>query len=106
MKKIVSFIICVALVLALSASAFAEASPASLQSIGMKCDEATFLRSQANTTSPALGQFNPGEFFWCVGSGGGSWYYGYADENSAIYRYYGEKIYGYVDGTYFHIEAY
>lgn len=94
MKRIVSLLLCVVLLMALSVTAFAQTNARVYYA-----KENVFLREKANANSNILGQLDAGEPF-NVERTGNPWYYGYAGEGTNIYDYYGEIMHGYVNGNY------
>lgn len=83
-KRIVSFVLCLVVVLTLTVSAYA---------IGFTAKRAVFVRRGHDTSQEIIGQLNSGDVFWLegphYGSGVGKWYRGYPVSGN-LYDTFGE----------------
>ncbi len=98
MKRVVSILLCVIMVLALSATAFAWDTPNG-GCIYMKATENANFRSGPGTNYTALGVLNTGDEFRATDDTYSPWYAGYPGEKTNLYAYYG-MIKGYAHSSY------
>ncbi len=98
MKRIISLVLCLTLVFALSATAFAF-NITEDGSIPMKAKENVNYRSGPGTNYDSYGILNTGEVFYATDDTYSPWYGGYAASGTALYQLYGQ-IKGYVHSAY------
>lgn len=99
MKRIVSLLLCLTLIFALSATAFAFDIPNG-SSIPMKVSENVNLRSGPGTNYDSYGILNTGETFNANDDTYDPWYGGRVGSSTKLYKYYGYAIGGYVHSNY------
>lgn len=98
MKRVVSLILCLTLIFALSVTAFAFNSPEG-GNIPMKATENVNFRSGPGTNYDSYGVLNAGERFYAQNDDYDPWYAGYPGTTTNLYKYYG-TIKGYVHSNY------
>ena len=97
-NKLISFMLCMVMILALSATAFAFDIPNG-SSIPMKASENVNFRSGPGTNYDSFGILNSGEQFNANDDAHSPWYGGYPGTSTKLYQYYG-PIKGYVHSDY------